>query len=77
LLISFAWSSLKERSSTTKRKRYEPKKGREEGWNRAVEGLKALGYTDAEIRQKIAKYWREQEIEKRKKKMEERRNAKR
>jgi hypothetical protein len=65
LLLSFAWTALKTPSKTTKRKTFEAKKGREEEWRRAKEGLEALGYTESEIRSKLREIWREQRMEKR------------
>ena len=64
LLMSFGWSALKAPSKKTGRGILEAKSGREDDWFRAKEGLKALGYTDAEIDMKMYEVWEEQKMEK-------------
>jgi hypothetical protein len=68
LLTSFAYSALKGQSKTTGRGKFEAKKGREEDWRRAKEGLKALGYSEDEIEEKVFDLWMQKKEEERAKK---------
>jgi len=71
LLLSFGWSALKTPSKSTGRGTFDPKKGREDDWFRAQEGLKALGYTESEIYSEMAVRWYDEKLERLIKKYEE------
>jgi hypothetical protein len=64
LLTSMAWATLKGPSKKTGRGRYEAKAGREDDWDRVKEGLKALGYSEREIEDRLDEYWELQKSKK-------------